>query len=259
MSSIPVYGIDRELAAKQKAKYDPQLEEQAREWIEAVTGEKFPMADFMGSLRNGVLLIKLANKALAPGKTLKYSESNLPFKQMENINSFLDVSQKILECPANDLFQTVDLYEAKNPLQVLNALFSFARFVAAYRSKHSLPALPQLGPKLADKRTMSFSDEQLNAGKYIPSQQSVSVWRIIAICNVRIFHTQGYTAAKLAQERHATASGINYGLGRQISDNRILTGDTATPSQQSGHYAAMNATSPAVFGARRDHGGKDRE
>jgi hypothetical protein len=36
---------------------------------------------------------------------------------MENINKFLEGARE-LKCPAADLFQTVDLYEEKNPAQV---------------------------------------------------------------------------------------------------------------------------------------------
>jgi hypothetical protein len=177
MNSLPIYGIDRELAAKQKAKYDPGQEQEARLWIEQVTGDQLPAnEDFIDTLRSGVVLVKLLNKILPPDQAVKFNDSKLPFKQMENINRFLDGAQRIIQCPANDLFQTVDLYEQKNPTQVLTALFSFARYAASYREKHGLPALAAtLGPKLADKRSVNFSNEQMNAGKFIPTQQSVSL------------------------------------------------------------------------------------
>ena len=45
---------------------------------------------------------------------------------MENINNFLSGAEK-LGVPRADLFQTVDLYEKKNALQVVDAIFAVAR------------------------------------------------------------------------------------------------------------------------------------
>ena len=41
----------------------------------------------------------------------------MAFKQMENINNFLEACEAI-GCKKTDLFQTVDLYESTNPNQV---------------------------------------------------------------------------------------------------------------------------------------------
>lgn len=116
----------------------------------------------------------------------------MPFKQMENINNFLAGCEKF-GVPKADLFQTIDLYERKNPLQVVQAIFAFARHV---KKRPEGAHLPQLGPRLADKHEVSFSNEQLNAGKNMPTQQS------------------GFHAAKAAQERGATQSGMVYGAKR---------------------------------------------
>ena len=51
--------------------------------------------------------------ALKPGSVKKINDGAMPFKQMENINSFLAAAGKY-GVPTTDLFQTVDLYEAKN-------------------------------------------------------------------------------------------------------------------------------------------------
>lgn len=88
------YGLDAELAAKAKAKYDPARESEAREWIEAVVGEKFPSENFHESLKNGVLLCKLASKVTST--SIKFNSSNMPFKQMENINAFLNACDKLV-------------------------------------------------------------------------------------------------------------------------------------------------------------------
>ncbi|KAK9763376.1 calponin [Basidiobolus ranarum] len=142
--SLPIYGIDKEIARKIAAKYDPELERQARVWIETVLGEPMPYEDFFDSLHDGIVLCKLVDKVL-PGQG-KYNTSKLAFKQMENINKFLIAASK-LGCPSGDLFQTIDLFEKKNPGQVVDGIFSFAR----YAVRNGLDA-PLLGPKVADKQ-----------------------------------------------------------------------------------------------------------
>lgn len=58
---------------------------------------------------------------------------------------FLSVAEK-LGCPKMELFQTVDLYEAKNMVQVIDALYSVSRSAAKKGFTGQL-----IGPKLAEK------------------------------------------------------------------------------------------------------------
>lgn len=52
----------------------------------------------------------------------------MPFVQMENISHFLRACQMPpLSLPPHDVFQTVDLYEAKDPAQVLQCIGAFSR------------------------------------------------------------------------------------------------------------------------------------
>lgn len=67
------------------ANYDHESEQQAKEWIESVTGEKFTSASFQESIKDGVLLCKLANK-VCPGSNIKIQTSKMPFKQVLTIN-----------------------------------------------------------------------------------------------------------------------------------------------------------------------------
>lgn len=70
--------------------------------------------------------IRLLNLAVSPG--VKYKESNMPFVQMENISHFLRACQLApLSLPPHDVFLTVDLYERKDPAQVLQCLSAFSR------------------------------------------------------------------------------------------------------------------------------------
>jgi hypothetical protein len=49
--------MDAQLAEKRAASYNPDLEKEAQQWIEAVTGESFP-GTFHESLKDGVILCK---------------------------------------------------------------------------------------------------------------------------------------------------------------------------------------------------------
>lgn len=63
---------------------------------------------------------------VSPG--VRYKQSSMPFVQMENISHFLRACQMPpLSLPPHDVFLTVDLYEAKDPAQVLQCLAAFSR------------------------------------------------------------------------------------------------------------------------------------
>eukprot|EP00027_Filamoeba_sp_ATCC50430_P004432 CAMPEP_0168551500 /NCGR_PEP_ID=MMETSP0413-20121227/6206_1 /TAXON_ID=136452 /ORGANISM="Filamoeba nolandi, Strain NC-AS-23-1" /LENGTH=129 /DNA_ID=CAMNT_0008582031 /DNA_START=83 /DNA_END=472 /DNA_ORIENTATION=- len=120
----PDYGLDAELKAKRDAQYDPKLEAQARAWVESMTGEKLS-GSFHEALKNGVVLCKLINK-ISPGKISKIGTGNMPFVQMENIGKYLDACRG-MGLATHDLFQTVDLYEAKNMNQVVTSILALKR------------------------------------------------------------------------------------------------------------------------------------
>ena len=130
------------------------MEDEARAWIEALTGAPLE-GPLMEALKDGVVLCNLAN-AIQPGVCVKPSTSKMPFKQMENIGAYLKASEK-LKVPAFDTFQTVDLFEAKNPKQVLTQIHSLGRQVQL------LPGYsgPTLGATLATKTERSFTEQQL--------------------------------------------------------------------------------------------------
>lgn len=70
---------------------------------------------------------------------------------MENINTFLSALTDQLGVPKHDQFQTVDLYEGKNMLQVVDTIFAFSRYAVSKGFDG-----PLLGPKLADKRVRTL-------------------------------------------------------------------------------------------------------
>ena len=58
---------------------------------------------------------------------VKYTHSAMPFKQMENIATFLHALSKLPNFRSFDLFSTVDLYEGKNMTNVTRCILSCKR------------------------------------------------------------------------------------------------------------------------------------
>ncbi|KAJ6014514.1 Calponin domain protein [Penicillium herquei] len=121
-----VTSLDKDLRNMRLSRYTPQAAAEVREWIEDVLREKLPASDLLEGLKDGVALCKLVNLAVSPG--VKYKQSPMPFVQMENISHFLRACQMApISLPPHDVFLTVDLYEAKDPAQVLQCLAAFSR------------------------------------------------------------------------------------------------------------------------------------
>jgi hypothetical protein len=153
-----LYGLDKELAEKAAAKYDPAEENECRMWIENVTGDKLGESTLQEELKNGVVLCNLIN-TISPGLIKPAKNSKMPFMQMENIAMYLEGCSK-LGVPSFSSFQTVSLYENKDMGSVLNniqALGSAAQRVPGYSG-------PTLGAKIAKAAPRKFSEAQMRAG-----------------------------------------------------------------------------------------------
>ncbi|KAN0050352.1 hypothetical protein ACTA71_003471 [Dictyostelium dimigraforme] len=157
MSTDYHFGLDADLANKRAALYDKDLENDSRAWIESLTGEKIN-GDFMAALKSGVILCKLGNK-IAPG-SCKSSPSAAPFIQMENINSFLNLCKK-QGVATTDLFMTVDLFEAKNPNQVIQGLQALKRITTGGKPTTTAKSAPTPATifDTTSKNTTSFCSQ----------------------------------------------------------------------------------------------------
>ena len=163
MKDDVVPGLDADLRSKLAQKHDSTRELEARAYISAVLGDSFPTdVPINVFLHDGTVLCRLLIPLLP---NTKYSTSKMPFKQMENIDTFLKGATQI-GVPAYDLFQTVDLYESKNIPQVIQSIHAFSRYAAVFNPAFG-EQFPPLGPKLAKPRVMSFTPQQLDAGKNI--------------------------------------------------------------------------------------------
>ncbi|KAL4887026.1 hypothetical protein BJY04DRAFT_45609 [Aspergillus karnatakaensis] len=121
-----VTSLDKDLRNLRLSRYTPQAAAEVRSWIEEVLRESLQPGDLLEALKDGVALCRLLNLAVSPG--VKYKQSPMPFVQMENISHFLRACQlPPLSLPPHDVFLTVDLYEAKDPAQVLQCISAFSR------------------------------------------------------------------------------------------------------------------------------------
>jgi len=149
------YGMDAELARKAELKYDVGLEREAQAWIESVTGAPFPGGlSFADALKDGVILANFINK-LQPNTISRVNNSKMPFKQMENISNFLK-GARALGVNEHDLFETVDLFEAKDLGVVVMCIHALGR--AAQKS--GLGGGHILGAKESTQNVRVFSEAQ---------------------------------------------------------------------------------------------------
>ncbi|PYI28278.1 hypothetical protein BP00DRAFT_488895 [Aspergillus indologenus CBS 114.80] len=185
-----VTSLDKDLRNLRLSRYTPQAAAEVRSWIEEVLHDKLPAGDLLEALKDGVALCRLVNLAVSPG--VKYKQSSMPFVQMENISHFLRACQMPpLSLPPHDVFLTVDLYEAKDPAQVLQCLTSFSRRANALQpSKFPYAIGPQskgssLSPHVTGSSqggaytpTKSLGLGGSNSGHSSParSPQPVSTW-----------------------------------------------------------------------------------
>lgn len=106
------YGLDAELARKAAERYDYEMEDEAREWIEEISGMEIG-EDFGAGLKDGVILCSAANK-IHPGVVRRVeTKSKMPFKLMENVSNFIKAC-RTMGVNEFDLFETVDLFELKD-------------------------------------------------------------------------------------------------------------------------------------------------
>lgn len=179
-------GFAAEAQRKINSKYSEELAQESLEWIRQITGEpeniSGDMDNFYEVLKDGMLLCKLANN-IQPNLVKKVNTSKMAFKCMENINAFLEAARQ-LGVPAQETFQTVDLWERQNLNSVVICLQSLGRKAGNYGK-------PSIGPKESEKNVRNFSEEQLRAG-------------------------QGVISLQYGSNKGATQSGINFGNTRHM-------------------------------------------
>ncbi|KAH6591602.1 hypothetical protein BASA50_008576 [Batrachochytrium salamandrivorans] len=128
---------------------------EAKEWIEACTGETIPPIDELEEhLRNGIVLAHLA-KSFEPNAVKRIYEdtSKLQFKHSDNIN-YLFTAMHIVGLPEVFFFELTDLYDRKNIPKVIYCVHALSHLLA---KKGRTPYIKNLVGKL------EFTDEVLHA------------------------------------------------------------------------------------------------
>ncbi|CZS89877.1 related to calponin [Rhynchosporium agropyri] len=122
-----VTSLDKDMRKLRMDRYTPQAANEVRTFIEESLGERLAPGDLLDSLKDGVALCKLINLAIP--NTLRFkTKAVMPFVQMENISLFLGACKSApINLQSHDTFLTVDLFESKDPAQVLQCLGSFSR------------------------------------------------------------------------------------------------------------------------------------
>lgn len=118
------------------------LEEDVLTWLEEVSGEERAGLSMQEWLEDGQILCKVANM-IQPGIISKVNSGNMdsaPFKKMENISAFIKAC-RTLGVLENNIFSTVDLYEAKNLRSVQRCIADLGQVIRTTAPTFSGPYL----------------------------------------------------------------------------------------------------------------------
>jgi len=169
---------------------DPDAERKIEilEWIGAVIGEDINKKEpFEKVLKDGVYLCKLVNK-LIPGYVKKINTKGGNFALMENLAA-VQKGMREYGVPEDELFQPVDLFEARNVKAVVKSLAALARTCLNKGFEG-----PAFGPKMSEQNKREFTEEQMRAGR------------------------DGHIGLQAGQNKGATQAGINMGKPRSVHD-----------------------------------------
>lgn len=145
-----VTSLDEDLRELRRSKFSAAAIDEISRWVfDSVLHEPSP-ANLLESLKDGTVLCKLAN-VLHEADTrvpnlIRFKSSKMPFVQMEQIAQFLTFAKQY-GVPEDELFQTVDLYEEKDPAIVYQTLKSLSR----YANKKHPDQFPVIGPQISNK------------------------------------------------------------------------------------------------------------
>ncbi|BFZ09375.1 hypothetical protein BsWGS_12414 [Bradybaena similaris] len=161
-------GIALEAQQKMAGKWDCDRAKTAIAWVGQRIGQPLStdgtMKDVHLILKDGTVLAKLANwvrPGCIPASKLS-KPPTLPFKQMELIGLFLSCLDEANGGPVKktELFQTVDLYEEVNMVQVILTLEALGRCMLTEGREG-------FGKAESKGQTHEWTDEQLKAGQKI--------------------------------------------------------------------------------------------
>jgi len=237
----PSFGLSRELEQKNQAKFSIEEALEVLQWIEAVIGAPFepPLSAVRTSdqvselLKDGTKLCLLMNRLQVP---LNYHKKpGMPFIKMENISLFLEACKSYgvsdISC-----FQTVDLYENKQPYKVVECLRSLVAVAQSKQIRGQCPEniqFPNWVVRLSAQAPRNFSRDVIRQGEAVIPLQ--------------------YGTNKCASQKGMTP----YGLARQIKQPELVVKNGANGhTNGNGHNGGtigggMNGSS--IVGNGRHH------
>jgi hypothetical protein len=249
-----VTSLDQDMKNLRMGKYTPQAANQVRTWIQDTLGDPLPPGDLLDALKDGTVLCRLANLAIP--KPVKFKKSPMPFIQMENISHFLRACEMPpLNMPSHDRFLTVDLFESKDPAQVLQCLTAFSR-VASAVSPANFPTT--IGPKrsvLSPANTGGLVSPSLASPGYAQSRRPSAVSNGSATFNPLARNDKPLSPSRTGGSNASrTATPVSPKGGFSSWSRKTDEGNTA-PAWNIHQYGYMGGASQGnqgiAFGARR--------
>ncbi|CAI9737842.1 calponin-2-like [Octopus vulgaris] len=267
-------GMDRAIQSKVLSKYDTSAEQEVRDWVKQLVDEDIGGGPYEveKQLKSGVTLVKLAEKVIggtpddhlpsdAKTCTLKTNASATPFKQMENIETFLRAC-KAYGVPDNSCFQTVDLFEGRNMAMVIATLLQ----LGTEAQRHNFNG-PQCGPKPHESRTVHFEPEVKRAGQGIvilqagtnkyATQKGMVMGGVRHIADIRCDQYDAESnkdvCLQSGSNKFASQKGMSFGAvrhGNDIKSEEITDEGKRTINLQYGYTAGANQSGMS-FGKNR--------
>jgi hypothetical protein len=239
MSRAEAAGDMVAIRGKIAARYDTEVEREVLGWFKQLLNKDIEpgMHKVEKALKNGQDLVKLA-KAIQTGTPncpekakkmgLKANTLDAPFKQMENIQTFLTFCQNY-GVPKTNLFQTVDLYEGTNMPMFLSCI----QCLGTECQRNGFTG-PVIGPKPTEKNIREFTEEQLKAGQAIiglqagsnkgASQSGMSMGGVRHVADIRADDMskegQNVIGLQAGSNKGASQSGMSMGGVRHVADIR---------------------------------------
>lgn len=235
------YGMDVAISRKLNSRYDPSVEQEVLAWIQQLTGASIPSGreNVHQALKSGQILMKLINAvyertpSLPPAaqqvrQPIRFNTMSAPFKQMENIELFLNLCEAY-GVPRTSLFQTVDLFECRNMAQVVNTIL-----LLGTESQRNGMNGPACGPRPCSENRRNFTDDVLRSGENViglqagtnkfASQKGMSFGGVRHIADIRcddfVPESQAVIGLQMGTNKFASQKGMNMGGVRHIADIR---------------------------------------
>lgn len=164
----------------------------------------------------------------------------MPFVQMENISHFLRACKSPpLNLQAHDIFQTVDLYEGKDPAQVLTCISAFSRRANAIQ--------PNKFPTVIGPRSKAGTLSPANTGTH---DSPTPYGRPRGVSNTSATSSVASTAISGVGGRSSPSWLSNSTFGSANSDSKASSGGVSSWSKRTDEGATMPAWNIHQYGAR---------